>query len=693
MKFRKILSFFLVVILINTFLVPAFAQMPDLSNIKEMIKEAQDKAKDTKDNSTVTEPAMPVELAPLGVSAIENIMTTGAPGAPTLSQFGYDIFRQSTASFAPRNDIPVRANYIIGSGDSLNITLWGINEGVIRVTVDREGNITLPKAGVVSVAGLRFGNLENFIASALNPYYQQINVSVSMGKMRSMDVYVLGEVVKPGRYVLSPVSSSFNALYACGGPTKMGSLRNIKLVRYGRTIARIDLYDFLLYGKNKGDIQLQDGDTIFVPLIGDVVGIGGNVYRPAIYEIRGKASLKDIIDVAGGLMPTSYLNRVQLQRIVAHERKVVEDINISDGNSSLARLKLKNMDVVQVFPIFPGVSNLVYLEGEVKYPGTYELKEGMTVKDLIPSINAVCFNSYLDQAELVRIDPYDKSTFVLQFSLTKLFSGDESQNLVLQSMDRVVVYSEKKDAAKVTISGHVKVPGTYYINKGEKLSSLIRRAGGFSDDAFLYGVVFTRKSAKSNQQSSLNKMIDELQRRMIVESSLRVNSPEEMQVANERYNRATQLLEQLKKTQAQGRVIVNLDMPEKLEGTKYDLVLEDGDSITIPEIPSTVSVLGEVYDSSSMLYEEDRKASYFIEQVGGFNKTADRNSIYLIRANGTILSSDRHNVASLILFRGDTIIVPQRIEAPFDWGKWWTGTLDVLFKTATTYAIIVAATK
>ena len=688
------------ILILFTFIlqIPAYAQV-NLEQIKtiapELVKELQ-KGEETKTAPAQKgEEAAPEKKILIGekeLSDIEKLMVGTEPEDIPLTQFGYAVFQGVPSTFTAPANLIVGPDYVLGPGDSFLVTLWGISEGSFKASVNKEGKITLPKAGVVGVAGIRYGGLKNYLTRVLAPYYPNINLNVSMEELRSIRIYILGEVNRPGSYMVTPLTGVFNALYSCGGPTKKGTLRNIKLIRKGKTTDTIDIYEFLLNGNKSGDIFLEDGDTIFVPLIGKVVGIAGNVYRPAIYEINEGASLKDLFYLAGGLMPTSYLNRVQIRRVVANEYKTVLDIDVAKHQMKNQYLTVLNMDTVKVFSIYSGVSQVVFLGGAVKRPGTYQLKEGAKIKDLLPSMESLIFESYLDRAELVRTDPIDKTKKVYSVDLKKLFAGDESQNMELKPLDRLIVYTDTKEEMRVTIEGEVKVPGTYTIEKGEKMSSLLARAGGFTDKAYLSGAVFTRKSAQANQQSGLNKLIDELERRVIIESSLKIDNPEQAKVVQERYGLMKDLLEKLRANQAKGRVIVKIDIPERLKGTAEDVVLENGDSITIPQIPSVVNVLGEVYDSNSIIFEEDKNGEYYINKMGGLNKNADSSSLYIVRADGTILSSERYNIFGTKVARGDTIIVPQRMEVAYDWGKWWGGFIDGLFKTASVYAIIHTAT-
>ena len=245
-----------------------------------------------------------------------------------LQQFGYDTFLKTTSSFAPAVSVPVGPDYLIGPGDQFTITLWGTTEGIYNLQVTKEGNITLPKVGVVPVAGLKYGELENTLRKSLSRYYSNFNLSIAMGSLKTITVYVVGEVENPGSYSLSSLSTVYSALFSAGGPTKKGTLRAIQILRSGKVIKTIDLYDFLLKGDRSQDIRLRHEDTVFVPLIGPVVGVSGVVYRPAIYELKGGETLSDVIKTAGGIMPISLASRLQLTRFSDNEKKVILDIQI-----------------------------------------------------------------------------------------------------------------------------------------------------------------------------------------------------------------------------------------------------------------------------------------------------------------------------------------------------------------------------
>jgi len=619
-------------------------------------------------------------------------------GFKPINQFGYAIFKSTASSFIPDNGAPVGPDYIVGPGDSFVITMWGISEGIFNVDVGRDGNIVLPKVGTVNVAGIRFGQLQTFVEQQLTKYYEKVNVSVSMKNIRTIRVYIVGEVQSPGSYMVSSLATLYGALFSAGGPTKKGTLRDIRLLRNNRVISHVDLYKFLLNGDRNQDVQLQSGDTIFVPIIGPVVGVAGNINRPAIYEIKGgDADLSDIIRISGGVLPTSYLNRVQVERIIAHQKKVIIDKQVSFSSSNPRfYISIQDMDLVKIYPIISSVSNAVFLEGAAKYPGRYELKENMKLKDIIPSVSSLSYGAYLPKAELIRVDKNDFKSEIFQIDLNKIFSGDESQNYKLQSGDRIVISSELKDQQKIVLSGEFKLPGEYTIIKGERLSSVIERAGGFSSDAYLFGAIFIRQSAKIAQQSSLQKLIDNLQNESLsAQSNLQSNitlSDDQISKKINIIQQNAQMLEKLKESiNIQGRVIIKLNSFEKLKGSVDDLVLEDGDKLFIPKTPNTVNILGEVYTPTSVAYEEGKNVAFYLNKVGGVTRNGDRGSIYIIRADGSTVSKDQgYNIIATQLNPGDSILVPQYIDK-YDFFVNVKDFTQWLFQVTLATAVVIAA--
>ncbi|HET8760971.1 MAG TPA: SLBB domain-containing protein, partial [Nitrospiria bacterium] len=450
----------------------------------------------------VSSPAIGRDLAPAEQprSELERYFANGGgdgPGLPepeqALAQFGYELFDQRDAT--PAVDMPVSADYLIGPGDEFTVTLWGLVDASYTVRVDRNGEITLPRAGVIPVVGVRYEELRPLLERRLAKYYTDFHLSVGMGRLRSIRVYVVGEVQQPGSHSLSALSTAYNALFSAGGPTRRGSLRAIQLIRGGKTVATIDLYDFLLKGDRTRDVRLQHEDTVMVPLIGPTVGVSGNVARPAIYEFKGAGgSLADALALAGGPKPTADLNRVQIERVQAHERRVAVDLNLSNQEDA-ARIPLENMDVVKLFPIFESRKGIVRLSGHVVRPGTYELKPGMRIGDLIQSYEQLLPEPSLAYSEIVRYEWPTMARTVVAFSIRKVMDHDPDNNLVLQDRDEIRVYpaSRFQDERFVTIKGEVRHPGRYRLYERMSLTELIRQAGDPTPEALVERAEIRRK--------------------------------------------------------------------------------------------------------------------------------------------------------------------------------------------------------
>src|SRR5215471_7071917 len=284
-------------------------------------------APESGDIATVPGPLPPghEELSPIERLVAGN---TRDPNA-LLRQFGYDLFTRAPTTFAPVTDVPVGPDYVIGPGDSLNVLLWGGVQENYQLEVNRNGAVVFPRLGVVQVWSLTLDQVQRLLEQRFSQFYADFRLAVTLGKLRTILVYVVGEVRQPGAYSVSSLSTMINALFASGGPTKNGSLRRVQLVRQGRSIHTLDLYDLLLRGDKSQDLALQSGDTILVPLIGPVAGVAGNVKRPAIYELDPGTTLQRLLELAGGVTALGYLQRVQVERPVANERKVVVDVDLS----------------------------------------------------------------------------------------------------------------------------------------------------------------------------------------------------------------------------------------------------------------------------------------------------------------------------------------------------------------------------
>ncbi|MGH7361887.1 MAG: SLBB domain-containing protein, partial [Candidatus Methylomirabilales bacterium] len=351
-----------------------------------------------------------------------------------------------------------------------------------------------------------------------------------------------------------------------------------------------------------------------MPPIGPVVGVAGFVKRPAIYELKETMRVSEVLTLAGGVTPFAYLQRVQMERIRIDKEKYVVDLDLSRlfyaGDRSVD-IPVKDGDLIKVFPIDTRIYNTVQLEGFVRHPGEYELKPGMRLADLLTP-QEVLPAAHLDRVEVVRINP-QLETEVHFVDAKQLWRGDPSQNLTLHELDRVVVKSELRPEESVTLGGEVRRPGTYTIRKGERLSSVLTRAGGYTADAYLKGVVFTRQRVKEEEQKRLDEFIRAQEAALLTQSAAFVEgagslsaggAKDEAALQSQTVAQRRELLRVLASQVVLGRMVVHLDEPDKMAGTADDVLLENGDALTIPKKPSSVLVVGAVRNPTAILHKE-----------------------------------------------------------------------------------------
>jgi protein involved in polysaccharide export with SLBB domain len=307
-----------------------------------------------------------------------------------------------------------------------------------------------------------------------------VNVTVSMGSLRSIGVYIVGEVVSPGYYTISALSNVTNALFAAGGPSKSGSLRNVQLKRNGKKIASFDFYDFLMSGHDRTGYRLHSGDVIVVPMVQSMAAVVGNVRRNALYELNGKTSLEEIIKLAGGIMPSAWTNKIQIERFNKNQNRVVLDLD-SCKNEKLPKVEIADGDIIKIFPVLDKDNNAVFLSGNVLRPGKYQYKEGMRVRDLITDFNSILPETYFDYAVIYRFEPPSYISNLIPFNLKKAIEdGSSSDNYQLKPKDKIMVYSKDffEPDRYVFIDGAVTKPGKYKMLDNMKVRDLILQAGG-----------------------------------------------------------------------------------------------------------------------------------------------------------------------------------------------------------------------
>jgi protein involved in polysaccharide export with SLBB domain len=745
------------------------------------------------------------------LSAIERLISGQIPDVVStrLSQFGYDVFQKPVSTFAPVTDVPVGPDYVLGPGDAFTVTLWGRINAQYPVVVDRAGEITLPDIGVLKVSGMTFDKVQDYLRHEFERKHTDFKMAVTMGRLRTIRVYVVGEAQAPGSYSLSSLSSVINALFAAGGPSKNGTLRKVQLLRNTESQVTIDLYDFLLGGNKSKDVRLQDGDTIFIPLIGPVVGVAGNVKRAAIYEMSKPMNLAEVLQLAGGITYAGWLQRVQVERVENHRRRIVADFDISGGadtskEKQASDILVQDGDVVKVSAISPLEQNVVHLQGHVVRPGKYELKPGMRLRDIIHSYQVLQAQPDMEYAEIERLIEPDLHPAVIPFSPQRVLEGDESENIELARFDTIRVFrwdervkrtvsvaglvyrpteyrlfsdmkvSDLIDAAgglqknaylktaevtrrhisqqgmetekievdlekaivgdhehnialqdydhlivrpipelefdrAATISGEVRFPGTYPLQRGETLSSLVERAGGYTERAYLKGTVFTRESAKVVQQRRMDELIRQVEQTILVETDRAMGGAvdeETIKTQELRLKAKRELLSRLTAAKIDGRVVIRLASLDEFKGSKYDLQLEKGDNLSIPETPGVVSVVGEVFNPTALLYEKDRTVSYYLRRVGGLTREADQKQLCIIRADGSVVSIAQKDAGrvewdsgsnqwvfggfmSIKLNPGDTIIVPRKMDE-FFWLRFTKDITQIIFQAAIAAGVVLA---
>jgi len=393
--------------------------------------------------------------------------------ATDLKPFGYDFFHGTEVKvLTERQDIPVPMDYVIGPGDEVKILLWGRMSAQLSLIVDRDGKITIPDIGPVPVAGMTFSEMSKHLISMAGQIVGT-NIDVSMGSTRTISVFVLGDVEQPGTYTIGALATITDALMLARGPSAIGSMRRVELRRKNRVVTKFDLYDLFLKGDKSKDVVLQAGDVVFVPVTGPLVGITGNVKRPAIYEFKDRFDLQHLFDLAGGIIPSAYTQQMQVERVVKNEKQIVIDIN----DKTLARVKdfvLQDADLVKVFSIMDVDANAVYLRGNVKRPGKYSFTPGMKIKDLISNPDDLQSEAHLDYALIKRENPPNREAVLIPFNLGKLIlQNDEAYNYELTPKDQIFVFHQSlfKDQPFVTLEGEVR--GTFesstqesFLNKG-----------------------------------------------------------------------------------------------------------------------------------------------------------------------------------------------------------------------------------
>jgi polysaccharide export outer membrane protein len=729
-------------------------------------------------------------------------------GTDALTPFGYDMFRDLALTFFPATDVPVPADYTVGPGDEVRIQLYGKQNSVQNFLVSREGEINVPEIGPVVVAGLRFTELRELIAERVAEEMIGVSASVTLGQVRGIRVFVLGDVERPGSYLVTGLSTMMNALFVGGGVSESGSLRNVQLKRGGRTIQALDVYDLLLRGDSSRDARLQSNDVLFVPPRGPTVAVAGEVQRPAIYELDGEGTIDEILKLAGGLTATAYAGSVRVERVDTAGGRAVHTLDVgtpagrtaavrngdrvtvatlpedvltehvtlaghvqrpgpyewrrgmrlSDFVRSVNDLKpdadrryvliqrhsdltgpvqvfsanleaalaqpggpddplLQSLDEVTVFdrgsgrvsviaPVlrrlrqqatFGSPAREVEIGGMVHAPGTYPLEDGMRVSDLIRAGGDLNESAYGLSAEVTRyqIDSGTRRVIDLQeVDLAAVLAGDPGADIELAPFDQISIrqVSQWRRKGSVTLTGEVQFPGTYAIEPGEKLSSVLARAGGMTPLAFPQGSVFLRDDLKEREREQINRLVTRLETDLAT-MMLRAGQAAAIQgvrAPDQSIAVGQSILGQLRKAEPLGRLVI--DLPGLLAGdAALDVALRDGDRLLVPEVKQEVMVLGEVQYATSHLLKAGLKRDDYVSASGGTTVNADEDRIYVVRANGSVVGGNGSHWFShgtnVEIAPGDAIVVPLDVDRVPALALWQSST-SIIYNLAVAVAAI-----
>jgi len=628
-----------------------------------------------------------------------------------LPYFGADLF--TPAVFAPVLNGPAPQEMIIGPEDELKIRMWGQVNFSADLRVSRGGDIYLPKVGPVHVAGLRFSEVASHLKSTIQPVYRNFDLTVDMGEIHTIQIYMTGFARRPGAYTVSGLSTLVDAVFASGGPSGQGSMRHVLLKRGGKVVTDYDLYSLVVSGDKTGDVQLQPGDVLYIPHAGEQVALVGSVRRPAIYELRGAQSLAQIIEAAGGKSTIASKAGISIERILDHSSRKAIEVGIDEAGVPGV---LQDGDIVRIDPILPVFQQTVTLRGAVANPGKFNWRRGIRLSEIIPDRESLVKRDYwwerarlgMPAPELAvpaapqggeekpaavtspsaqtnwnysvveRLNPETMATMLIPFSLGKLvLEHDSSQDMELQPGDVVTIFTQsdiripvKEQTKYVRLEGEFAHPGIYSIGPEDNLKTIIAKAGGFTAQAYLYGAVFTRASTRAQEQRELEEFASRLQHQYERDMGQRLLIPSTIPNAGANAAGADAmaanqaLIARLPGIYATGRVVLNLDPKASGEVSIPEMQLEDGDRLEVPFRPATVQVIGAVYNPHAFLYRAGGKVRQYLEIAGGPTRYADKSRMYVLRADGTVAGGTNgmfsHGVEGIELHPGDALIVPEK---------------------------------
>ncbi len=687
----------------------------------------------------------PVEVVhqptPYNLQALRDLYTQVPEQSSKLKRFGSDVFLdRGLATRQMSVDIPIGPDYILGAGDGLVINLWGgISQSFSR-SVDREGKIVLPEAGALVVAGLSLERAQSLIQAALSQQFRDAKVAVTVARLRTVRVYVVGDVQRPGAYDISSLSTPLNALYAAGGPTSVGSLRIARHYRGNTLVREVDLYDFLLRGVRPDTERIADGDTILISPVGRQVAVAGMVKRPAIYELKDETKLSDVLNDAGGVLVSGSLTHITVERVGAEGHRATLNLSLPEGSTTESSRKLMDTFVVQdgdrvmVAPILPYSERMIYVEGHVIRPGKFPYRDDMKLNDVLRSYRDL-LPEPADRGEIIRLMPPDFRAEAIEFNLPDVLAGNE--DIHLQPFDTIHVlgryeadgpkvqvhgevlhpgtYPLSRDmtaaqlvriaggfdrsallddadltsydiqdgkqvltrrttikigaavnnsgsnadtvlkpgdiltihqisgwndiGASVSLNGEVTYPGPYGIHDAERLSSVLKRAGGFRSTAYPVGAVLIRNQVKELEDKSRNELIHQIETTSAgAKLAPSLSAQDDAATLQLLIQQQKEVVEKLRSQPAVGRLVIKITADiASWEGTPADIELRSGDVLTIPKRPGFVLVSGQVYNASAITFVPGKSAGWYLKRAGGSTEGGNMKEVLVIRANGLVV--------------------------------------------------------
>jgi protein involved in polysaccharide export with SLBB domain len=710
------------------------------------------------------------QTAPYNLQSLRDLYTQVPEQTAKLRRFGSDMFLDRGLGTKQMSvDIPIGPDYILGVGDGLIINLWGGVSQSFSRTVDREGKIVLPEAGAIVVAGLSLERSQALVQSALNQQFRDAKVAVTIARLRTVRVYVVGDVQRPGAYDISSLSTPLNALYAAGGPTSIGSLRVARHYRGKELIHEVDLYDFLLRGVRPDTERIEDGDTILVSPVGRQVAVAGMVKRPAIYELKDETRLSDVLNDAGGVLVSASLKHITIERVVAQGHRTTLNLDLPEGSTAESSRKLMDAfsiqdgDRISVAPILPYSERTIYVEGHVIRPGRFPYRDDMKLNDVLRSYQDL-LPEPADRGEIIRLMPPDLRAEAIEFNLPDVLAGNEQINLqpfdtirvlgryeadgpkvqvhgevlhpgtfplsrgmtvaqlvriaggfnrsalvdsadlasydikggkqVLNRRDTInigaAVNNPNSNAdvtlkpgdvltihqisgwndigASVTLEGEVTYPGPYGIQEGERLSSVLKRAGGFRATAYPTGAVLVRDQVKELEDKSRNELIRQIETTSAgAKLAPSLSASDDAATLQLLVQQQKAVVERLRSQAAVGRLVIKISADiASWEGTPADIELRRGDVLTIPKKPGFVLVSGQVYNASAITFVPGKNAGWYLKRAGGSTEGGNIKEVLVIRANGSVVGRRsgewyESSVLETKLEPGDVVVVPQKV--------------------------------